>query len=130
MFSEKRFRAKFENSRFESLQDGKQGWNEVEFDAGDGFEAEEAVFDLSEELGVDGFVGGGGVEGDVGDVTGGDAGDVGAAEVWGVGVGGEGGGADEAGGDDVAAVGEVAVAEEEMEVEVGHGLEFHLRGSG
>jgi hypothetical protein len=129
MLSEKRFRAKFENSRFESLQDGKQGRKKGKFDAGDGFEAEETVFDLGEELGVDGVVGvrvrGGGVEGDVGDVPGGDAGDVGAG---GVDVGGEGGGADEAGGDDVAAVGEVAVAEEEMKVGVGHGCEFYLSG--
>ncbi len=79
--------------------------------------AEEAVFDLGEELGVGGVVGGGGAEGDAGDVAGGKAGDVGAG---GVGVGGEGGGLDEAGVDDVAVLG-VAVAEEGEDVGGGHG---------
>jgi hypothetical protein len=114
------------NSR---LQDGKEGREEGELDAGDGFETEETVFDLGEELGVGGVFGigvwAGGVEGDVGDVARWDAGDVGSG---GVGVGGEGGGADEAGVDDVAAVGEVAVAEEEVEVGGGHGCEIYLRG--
>jgi hypothetical protein len=42
---------------FRALQNGEQGWEEGELDAGDGWEAEEAVFDLGGELGVGGFVG-------------------------------------------------------------------------
>gem|GEM_PF-3912162 len=38
------------------LEDGKEGGEEGELDAGDGGEAEEAVFDLGEELGVGGVV--------------------------------------------------------------------------
>ena len=94
------------------LEDGKEGWEEGNFDARNGFEAEEAVFDLGDELEVGGLVGGGSVEGDVGSVAGGEVGE------GGVGVGGEGGGLDEASVDDVAAGGGgVAVAEE---VEEGH----------
>jgi len=63
------------------------------------------------------------VEGDAGEVAPGDAGYGGAAKIRGVGVGGEGGGADEVGVDDVAlGVGGVAVAEEMEEVGVGHGV--------
>ena len=100
------------------LEDWKEGWEEGEFDAGDGGEAEEAVFDLGEELGVGGVVGAGGAEGDAGEVARGEAGDGGAGCV---GVGSEGGGGDEAGVDDVAVVG-VAVAEEVEEVGWGHGV--------
>ena len=102
-----------------TLQDLEQGWEEGELDAGDGGEAEEAVFDLGEQLGVGGFVGARGVEGDAGEVT--------RPEVWdgragGVGVGDEGRGADEVGVYDVAVGdGGVAVAEEIEEVRVGHG---------
>ena len=80
------------------LKDGEEGGEEGDLDAGDGGEAEQAIFDLGGELGVGGVVGDGGVEGDGGDVAWGEAGDVGAG---GIEVGGEGGGADEAGGDDV-----------------------------
>jgi hypothetical protein len=82
--------------------------------------AEQAIFDLGGELGVGGFVQGGGVEGDGCDEARGEVGDVGAG---GVGVGGKGGGADEAGGDNVGAGRCVAVAEEMEEVGVGHGEE-------
>ena len=101
----------------QGLEDGEEGGEEVDFDSGDGGEAEETVFDLGGELGGGGFVGGGGVEGDVGDVARGEVGDVGAG---GVGVGGEVGGADEVGVYDVGAGGGVAVAEEVEEVGVGH----------
>ena len=57
--------ARFRVSR--SLEDGKEGGEEVDLDAGDGGEAEEAIFDLGGELGGGGFVGGGGVEGDAGE---------------------------------------------------------------
>jgi len=100
------------------LEDGKEGGEEGELDAGDGGEAEEAVFDLGEELGVGGVVGAGGAEGDAREVAGGEAGDRSAGSV---GVGGDGGGGDEAGVDDVAVVG-VAVAEEVEEVGWGHGV--------
>jgi len=87
-------------------------------DAGDGFEAEEAVFDLGGELGVGGFVGGGGGEAEGGEVAGRNAGDVGPGSVE---VAGEVGGADEAEIDDVAVqAGVVAVAESLEEVSVGH----------
>ncbi len=99
------------------LEDGEERGQEGEFYAGDGGEAEEAVFDLGEELGVGGFVVGGGVELDAGEVARGDAGDVVAG---GFGIGQERGGADEAGVDEVAAGGGIAVAEGLAEVEVGH----------
>jgi hypothetical protein len=103
--------------RLRALEDGKEGGEEVDLDAGDGGETEQAIFDLGGEVGVGGVVGRGSVEGDVGDVAWGEAGDGGAGgvEVW-----GEGGGADEAGGDDVGAGGGVAVAEEVEEFGVGH----------
>ena len=98
---------------------GKRAGRRCELDAGDGGEAEQAIFDLGGELGVGGVVGcPGGVEGDGCDEARGKAGDGGAG---GVGVGGEGGGADQAGGDDVGAGGGVAVAEQMEEVGVGHG---------
>jgi hypothetical protein len=104
---------------FRALQNGEQGWEEGELDAGDGWEAQEAVFDLGGESGVGGLVGGGELEGDAGEVAGGEVGDGGAE---GVGIEGEGGGADEVGVDDVAlGAGGVAVAEESEEVGVGHG---------
>jgi hypothetical protein len=100
-----------------TLQDGEEGWEEGDFDVGDGLEAEEAIFDLGKELAVGGLVGGGGVEGDAGEVAGGAVGeDAGSG-----GVGGEGGGLDELGVDDVALGGGVTVAEETEEVDVGHG---------
>ena len=102
------------------LEDGKEGWEESDFDARDGLEAEEAVFDLGDELGVGGLVGTGGVEGDARKMAGGEAGDGSSVEVWGGGVGGEGGGLDETCVDDVAVVG-VAVAEEVEEVGWVHG---------
>ena len=88
------------------LEDGKQCGQEVDLDAGDGGEAEQAIFDLGRELGVGGIVGGiaDGVEGDGCDEA---RGEVGKRRV---GVGGEGRGADEAGGDDVGAGGGVAIA--------------------
>ncbi len=93
------------------LEDGKQCGQEVDLDAGDGGEAEQAIFDLGRELGVRRIVGGvagaDGVEGDGCDEARRDTGDVGARCVE---VGGEGGGTDEAGGDDVGAGGGVAVA--------------------
>ena len=50
------------------LEDRKEGWQEVDLDAGDGGEAEQAIFDLGRELGVRRIVGGiagaDGVEGD------------------------------------------------------------------
>jgi hypothetical protein len=100
------------------LKDGEEGGQEVELDAGDGGEAEQAIFDLGGEVGVGGVVGGWSVKGDVGDVARGEAGDGGAGCVE---VEGEGGGADEAGGDDAGAGGGVAVAEEMEEFGVGHG---------
>ena len=99
------------------LEDGKEDWKEGDFDARDGLETEEAVFDLGDELGVGGLVGTGGVEGDAREVAGGEAGD-GSSGCGGV--GGEGGGLDEACVDDVAVVG-VAVAEEVEEVGWVHG---------
>ncbi len=87
-------------------------------DVVDGFDAEEAIFDEGEELGVSGFVGAGGVERDGCEVAGGYAGD-GSTGCFGVGC--EGGGADECGVDDVAVRGEVAVAEELEEIGVLHG---------
>ena len=97
----------------------EEGGEEGELDAGDGREAEEAVFDLGGELGVGCFVGRGELEGDVGEVAGGEVGD---GDAGGLGVGGEGGGADEVGVDDVAVgAGGVAVAEEVEEGGVGHG---------
>ncbi len=102
------------------LEDGKEGGEEVDLDAGDGGMAEQAIFDLGGELDGGGLAGCGGVEGDGCDEAWGEAGDMGAG---GVGVGGEGGGADEAGGDDVGAGGGVAVAEEVEEFGVGHECE-------
>ncbi len=99
------------------LEDGEEGGEEFELDAGDGGEAEEAIFDLGGKLGGGGLVGGVGVECDGGEEARREVGEVG------VGVGGEGGGADEAGGDDIGAGGGVAVAEEVKEVGVGHGEE-------
>jgi hypothetical protein len=101
------------------LQDGEEGGEEGDLDAGDGGEAEEAVFDLGDELEVGGFVGAGSAEGDAHEVARWEAGDGCAG---GGGVGGEGGGGDEAGIDDVALV-DVAVAEEMEEVGGGHGEE-------
>ena len=87
-------------------------------DAGDRFQAEESVFDLGGELGVGGFVGGGGGEAEGGEVAGRDAGDGGSR---GFKVAGEVSGADEAEIDDVAVqAGVVAVAESMEEVGVGH----------
>ena len=107
-------------SRGDSLKDGEGSGEEGDLDAGDGLEAEEAVFYLGEELGVGGFVGGGSEESEVGDVAGWEAGD-GCAGC--VGVGGEVGGADEVELDDVQAEGGgVAVAESLEEVGVGHCL--------
>ena len=40
------------------LEDGEEGGEEVDLDAGDGGEAEQAIFDLGGELGVGGVVGG------------------------------------------------------------------------
>ena len=100
------------------LEDREEGWEEGDVDAGDGFEAEEAVFDLGGELGVGGFVGGGGGEAEGGEVAGRDAGD---GRTGGVEVAGEVGGADEAEIDDVAVqAGGVAVAESMEEVGIGH----------
>ena len=88
-------------------------------DAGDGKEAEEAVFYRGAELGVDGFVGAGGGEDDLCAKAGGDAGD---ASAGGVGVGLEGGGTYEAGGDDVTAEGgDEAIPEGVEEVGLGEG---------
>ncbi len=103
-------------------KDGEKGWKEGDFDAGDGLEAEEAVFDLGGELEVGGVVGRGGVESDAGEVAGGEVGD---GRAGGGGVGGEGGGVDEVGVDDVVAGGGVAVAEEVEEVGVGHRRRIH-----
>ena len=114
------------------LEDGEEGGEEGDLDAGDGGEAEEAIFDLGDELGVGGVVGGGSVEGDAGDEARGEAGDRGAGRV---GIRGECGGADKAGGDDVAlelrrvGSGQVAVAKEGVEVGGGrHGLRLGDEG--
>jgi hypothetical protein len=58
------------------FEDGEQWGQQGELDAGDGFEAQEPVFDLGRELDVGGFVGGGGVERDAGDVPRWNAGNV------------------------------------------------------
>ncbi len=100
------------------LEDGEEGGEEGDLGSGDGGKAQEAVFDLGDELGVGGVIGGGGVEGDVCDIA---EGETGNRSAGGFGIGGEVGGADEVGGDDVGAGGGVAVAEEVEEVGVGHG---------
>jgi hypothetical protein len=104
------------------LEDGKEGWEEGEFDTGDGLEAQETVFDLGDELEVGHLVGGGGIEGDVGDLPLGDARDV---EAGGGGVVGEGCGLNEACVNDVALSGGVAVAEGGEEVH-GQGRVFRV----
>jgi len=102
------------------LKDGKEYGEEGEGDAGDGRDAKETVFDLSEELGVGGFVGAGGEEGDGCEVAGRDAGDVVAGSFR---IEGDGGGVDETGIDEVAAGGArfVAIAECADEVCFCHG---------
>jgi hypothetical protein len=102
------------------LEDGEEGGEEIELDAGDVRKTKQAIFDLREELGGSGFVGRGGVESDVRDEALREAGDGGAGRVE---VRCESGGADEAGGDDVWAGGGIAVAEEMEEFGVGHGEE-------
>ena len=96
------------------------GFEECDGGAAYGFEAGEAVCDLSDELGLGRFIGLGGGEGDFDDVLLRDAGDVGAG---GVEVAGDGDGVDEAEVDDVAGEdGIVAVAEGLEDVGLGEHL--------
>jgi hypothetical protein len=53
-----------------ALEDGEKCRQEFDLNAGDGFQAEEAVFYLCGELGVGSFVAGRGNELDVGDKAG------------------------------------------------------------
>jgi len=93
------------------LQDGEERWEECNRNSGDGLEAEEAIFDLGEELGGGGVVGGGCDKGDGGEEA--------RDQAGGFGVGGESRVADEVEVDDVA-LQVVAVAESVEEVGIGH----------
>lgn len=113
-----RVRPKRSSSLWNRLQDVKQRWQQREFDPRDGGMPEEPVFDLREELSVDGVVGGGSAQGDAGDVASGHARDGAAGRI---GIGGDRCALDQAGINEVASCGRcVAVAEEGEKVRCGH----------
>jgi len=92
------------------LQDGEKCWQEREFNARNGGQAEEPVFYLRTEVRIGGFVRGGRGDGEAGDELLRNAGDVGAGCI---GIGRESDGTDQCELDNVAAQrGVVAVAEQ------------------